>query len=1049
MPAKLLLKLGVLLLVAAGASAAGPPGTLLLSNGDFLAGEWRDSESAEWIKWQPSFVARPYEFEWSAIGSIAFPPPAEPTPIAGAFRFDLFNGDALIGDLVAVSDERFTIATRLEGQGEPQQLSAPRSLVRSIRRVGSDAGKLRFSGPGDLADWNTIKNVGWVYSRGGIATNIKGASASRDVPLPHLALIEVALSWDKKADFSLELGVTKRRLKAITDGFEIWIQDVNGQPVRVREARNQRQIERERQRDNQVTDAFRLEVVGDNLIAVRETQESADLQPLQQIEPGAGRLQLRLYLDQNNNRLIVTTASGVTLADLHVETPYSPFDSGVQLNNRDGDIRLDRLSITEWNGEPPVSGAVDQSAFQLANGETLRGDLVGFRAADGELLIAAEADASNQPASGDDRDAGQPEPGSDSSDSAEPAVAEPDAEESDSEEPDAKESDAEEPSTQEPRTEDPDAEDMPAQQSPHVVRLDQLVSVVFPTPAGADAYRRAGDATLLTATLQGGVQVTGSPQGLVDRRLRLFCQDFDATIAVPLAMLQSVRVASAGLPATASAAAGAKPSKFPRLETDDVRSVGELAGAPDTDGASCLLWRPFGSRNAEPLLDGVSGRVLFREPPPPKSAEPDKVAAPQPARQRGVLGAIASVFSYTPPKTTKQASAPQPATMYLRAGDKLPCAIERIDDEGVYFSSPFSAAGFAPHKHVKAIELVTRGVDGRLTPDRRDQLLTLPRGQTNNPPTHLLVSTKGDYLRCRLLRVSEETVAVEVRLEELEIDRSRVARIIWFDPPPKDSEEAAAGTGRDEPGDHPRVQAVRRDGVRLTFDLRRLTSPQGEDAPAARLEGVSEVLDECSVSLDDIDLLLMGHRVEQAAAELSYQRWKMKNAILPREPEEGDAGDASASFPLVGEVAPELPLPFFDGGAEPPAKELDLASFQGKVVVLDFWASWCGPCMQVMPVLHKLGEEYADRDVLVVAVNLQDPPEAIAAALDRLGFKPVVALDRDGVAAQRYQVTGIPQTVVINREGVIANVFVGGGAKFEQRLRAAIEAAVQQAKVEE
>ncbi|MEQ8835545.1 MAG: hypothetical protein RID07_01930, partial [Lacipirellulaceae bacterium] len=59
--------------------------------------------------------------------------------------------------------------------------------------------------------------------------------------------------------------------------------------------------------------------------------------------------------------------------------------------------------------------------------------------------------------------------------------------------------------------------------------------------------------------------------------------------------------------------------------------------------------------------------------------------------------------------------------------------------------------------------------------------------------------------------------------------------------------------------------------------------------------------------------------------------------------------------------------------------------------------------------------------------------------LERMKVTPTVALDRDGIAAQRYQVSGIPQTVVIDREGKVARVFIGAGPKFEEQLRGILE----------
>ena len=109
------------------------------------------------------------------------------------------------------------------------------------------------------------------------------------------------------------------------------------------------------------------------------------------------------------------------------------------------------------------------------------------------------------------------------------------------------------------------------------------------------------------------------------------------------------------------------------------------------------------------------------------------------------------------------------------------------------------------------------------------------------------------------------------------------------------------------------------------------------------------------------------------------------------------------------------------------------------MVVLEFWATWCGPCMQSMPLVDEVVREFADRGVELLAVNMEEQPEQIKAMLERHKLKVPVALDRDGVVAAKYAVTAIPQTVVIDRDGKVARLFVGGGKKTAESLRTAIQ----------
>src|SRR5262249_7894489 len=113
---------------------------------------------------------------------------------------------------------------------------------------------------------------------------------------------------------------------------------------------------------------------------------------------------------------------------------------------------------------------------------------------------------------------------------------------------------------------------------------------------------------------------------------------------------------------------------------------------------------------------------------------------------------------------------------------------------------------------------------------------------------------------------------------------------------------------------------------------------------------------------------------------------------------------------------------------------------KGKAVELDFWAPWCGPCLQAMPQVERATNEVKDQGVQLIAVNLQEAPDQIAAMLERNKLHMTVALDRDGGVAEKYKAVAIPQTVIIDREGKVARLFVGGGPHFEEQFRTPLKA---------
>ncbi len=320
----------------------------------------------------------------------------------------------------------------------------------------------------------------------------------------------------------------------------------------------------------------------------------------------------------------------------------------------------------------------------------------------------------------------------------------------------------------------------------------------------------------------------------------------------------------------------------------------------------------------------------------------------------------------------------------------------------------------------------------------RERLLTLPRMQKGNPPTHLVVSTTGDYLRTKLTAMTADKLMIESHLESKEIPRDRVACVIWLhgsnESPSTGSEESLPSVPADQQnGNSLQVQAVQSDGVRLTFVTQQCTGKS--------LNGNSQLLGACHVDLDKVDAILLGNAIGAEAIEQKFQLWKLTEAVEPRYVSDSASGGPKdrtreAESTLVGKKAPDVRLELLEG------KRFDLAEQKGHVVVLDFWASWCGPCMQAMPQVDSVVSEFSSRGVELFAVNMQEDRAAASSALDRLKVHPAVALDTDGAAAEHYQVTAIPETVVIDAAGNIAKVFIGSNPEFPAQLRSAIEQAL-------
>ncbi len=129
--------------------------------------------------------------------------------------------------------------------------------------------------------------------------------------------------------------------------------------------------------------------------------------------------------------------------------------------------------------------------------------------------------------------------------------------------------------------------------------------------------------------------------------------------------------------------------------------------------------------------------------------------------------------------------------------------------------------------------------------------------------------------------------------------------------------------------------------------------------------------------------------------------------------------------------AADFMLETADGGV------LRLADLRGKVVMVDFWASWCGPCRQEAATLNRIYTAYSDAPVEFVGVNVWDTPDAAEVFLVEFGVAYPTGVDADGSVALEYGVRGIPEKFFIDADGLVRRKYVG--PMPEDVLRAALD----------
>ena len=884
--AMLLLAVGVCRAICAAEPGERPLSAVLdLPREGSLAGRLLDSPAEadgprQTFLWQSPAFVEPFECAIDGVVGIRFPQPGDGRPPAatGNWRIELTDGGELVGAIEAI-DERHVVAV-IGPADAPVRLRVRRDAVRSLFHGEAGATYLGGgAGSGGLAGWQQSPSGSWRDEAGRLASTALGATLFRDLEAGPRTRYDVTLSWQERP--TLRIAVGAGEAKGSTSGY-------------------------------------RLEARPDGVVAVREENgpegsggSRADLERCGDL-PERG-LTVTMFIDQEAGRLAVMLPDGdQPIADLTIPPADGKRGGGFSLSVVAGAASLESLRVSPWRGGSLGLDASRAGSIRLRDGGSLAAIVEGMEQGSGQVAVRSTADAVG----------GAPRriPIDTIEEIVFPSTAAA-----------TQEGSGELPAVPRPELRATDL--CGSRLTGSLLRVEQ--GIVWLSHPAIDDPLPLPIATLATLA---STRQPESHQIVPGRIGRLACEqgsvwgclvggaaavdgDHDTTrpaalawrplgslTASPLALTANGGQPQATItyvepPLADAAAAGAGAiggiGGHIGVITGRPAVVGLIAGsaaqrAGVMPGEVILAIAPRGNgrfvdtaglslEDAQHLLRGRVGSKLQMRLQRNGEDKPREIAmVRQQIAQLGrnpqiIQQALEAHNRLAPPDVVNVGENAQNrfgSLLILRTGETLPCRVESIDEQGVRVQLPDSEPVTVGADLVQAVELVpTAGKN--VTAEKFRSLSMLPRSQRQQPPTHVLRSLQGDYLRGRLISMDDQTVRIAVdaspRDKPLAIPRGDIARLIWLHPEnldtPWEPPQPGANSGL-------LVESVAGDSSRLRMAA---TGIKGNT-----LLGTSSVVGPCRIDLERIDRLLIGGKIEKTPQNRPFSQWKLQPAPEPR-----------------------------------------------------------------------------------------------------------------------------------------------------------------------